>query len=318
MKAIFLGILASFFFAFTFILNRSMELSGGSWIWSASLRFIFMVPLLLIVVMLRGNLRALFKEMQRQPWKWILWSFVGFVLFYVPITFAAAYGPGWLIAGTWQITIVAGVLLTPFFYKTTETSTGIIKQRQRIPLKSLITSFVILIGVMLIQVQHANHFSIALLIATVSPVLIAAFAYPLGNRKMMEICRGRLDTFQRVLGMTLASLPFWLMLCIYGAVYEGRPSVQQIIQTWIVALTAGVIATILFFWATDMAKDYPKKLAAVESTQSGGVVFTVIGEYYLLSISIPSGLSLIGLILITGGIVLHSNMTHKRRLAVNS
>ena len=33
-----LGILSSFFFAFTFILNRSMNLSGGYWIWSASLR----------------------------------------------------------------------------------------------------------------------------------------------------------------------------------------------------------------------------------------------------------------------------------------
>ena len=30
-KALFAGILASFFFAFTFILNRSMHLGGGSW-----------------------------------------------------------------------------------------------------------------------------------------------------------------------------------------------------------------------------------------------------------------------------------------------
>ncbi|RPK17520.1 hypothetical protein EH2_02830 [Bacillus subtilis] len=38
------------------------------------------------------------------------------------------------------------------------------------------------------------------------PVVIAAFAYPLGNRRMLEEYGGRLDTFQRVLGMTLASL----------------------------------------------------------------------------------------------------------------
>ena len=31
-KALFAGILASFFFAFTFILHRSMHLGGGSWV----------------------------------------------------------------------------------------------------------------------------------------------------------------------------------------------------------------------------------------------------------------------------------------------
>ncbi|MCY8260530.1 multidrug resistance efflux transporter family protein, partial [Bacillus spizizenii] len=50
MKAIVIGILASLFFAVTFILNRAMELSGGSWLWSASLRFIFMVPFLCLIV----------------------------------------------------------------------------------------------------------------------------------------------------------------------------------------------------------------------------------------------------------------------------
>ncbi len=40
MKAIVIGILASLFFAVTFILNRAMELSGGSWMWSSSLRFL--------------------------------------------------------------------------------------------------------------------------------------------------------------------------------------------------------------------------------------------------------------------------------------
>ncbi len=55
MKAIVIGILASFFFAFTFVLNRAMDLEGGSWIWSASLRYYFMVPMLLLIVMYRGT-----------------------------------------------------------------------------------------------------------------------------------------------------------------------------------------------------------------------------------------------------------------------
>lgn len=116
MKAIVIGILASLFFAVTFILNRAMELSGGRWLWSSSLRFIFMVPFLCLIVIMRGTFTPLLLEMRKKPFYWIKWSFVGFVLFYAPITFAAAYGPGWLIAGTWQITIVAGVLLSPLFY----------------------------------------------------------------------------------------------------------------------------------------------------------------------------------------------------------
>lgn len=124
MKAILVGILASLFFAVTFVLNRAMELSGGSWYWSASLRFIFMVPFLLFIVMMRGKLTPLLKEMRKHPLFWLKWSFVGFVLFYAPITFAAAFGPGWLVAGTWQITIVAGVLLSPFFYETKDLPGG--------------------------------------------------------------------------------------------------------------------------------------------------------------------------------------------------
>ncbi len=116
MKAIVVGILASLFFAVTFILNRAMELSGGSWLWSSSLRFIFMVPFLCLIVIMRGTFAPLLQKMRKKPLSWIKWSFAGFVLFYAPITFAAGYGPGWLVAGTWQITIVAGVLLSPLFY----------------------------------------------------------------------------------------------------------------------------------------------------------------------------------------------------------
>ena len=67
MKAIAVGILASFFFAFTFVLNRAMDLEGGSWIWSASLRYYFMVPMLLLIVLYRGNLKQLFQYMKNNP-----------------------------------------------------------------------------------------------------------------------------------------------------------------------------------------------------------------------------------------------------------
>ncbi|EEM10909.1 hypothetical protein bmyco0003_24060 [Bacillus pseudomycoides] len=298
MKAIAAGVLASFFFAFTFILNRAMDLQGGSWIWSASLRYCFMVPLLLIIVMYRGNLKQLFQYMKSNPKEWLLWSIVGFGLFYAPLSFAGAFGPGWLVASTWQITIIAGILLTPLFATNS--------LHKKIPMKELMMSAVILLGVLLMQVEHASSLGIRETVLCVVPVIVAAFAYPLGNRKMMQVCKGELDVFQRVLGMTLASLPFWFLLSGYEVSTNGLPSSDQVFQCFIVAISSGLIATVLFFFATDLVKDDPQKLATVEATQSGEVLFALLGELIWLSAPFPSSLSWIGMSLVVVGMILHS------------
>ncbi|PEW74656.1 hypothetical protein CN448_01545 [Bacillus cereus] len=298
MKAIVIGILASFFFAFTFVLNRAMDLEGGSWIWSASLRYYFMVPMLLLIVMYRGNLKQLFQYMKNNPKEWLVWSIVGFGLFYAPLSFAGAFGPGWLVASTWQITIVAGILLTPFF--------AVDPLHKKLPMKELVMSGIILFGVVLMQVEHASSLGIRETVLCVVPVLIAAFAYPLGNRKMMQVCKGELDVFQRVLGMTLASLPFWFLLSGYEVSTGGLPSSSQVFQCFIVAVSSGLIATVLFFFATDLVKDDPQKLATVEATQSGEVLFALVGELIWLSAPIPSSLSWIGRSLVIIGMILHS------------
>jgi drug/metabolite transporter (DMT)-like permease len=302
MKEIALGILASMFFAVTFILNRSMELSGGSWLWSSSLRFFFMVPLLFFIVLARKNMRPLFDEMKKQPFQWLVWSFSGFVLFYGSITFAAAYGPGWLVAGTWQITIVAGILLGPLFFEGNKAE----KVRKKIPIRALFISSFILIGVALIQWQNAGSLTMYTLLIGVLPVTIAAFAYPLGNRKMMEVCGGRLDTFQRVFGMTLASLPFWFIIATIGFVKVGPPSSDQLLQSFIVAICSGIIATTLFFIATNRVRDDHGKLASVEATQSTQVFFVIIGEVLLLSSPLPNTTATFGLSIIIIGMILHS------------
>nr|WGD86544.1 multidrug resistance efflux transporter family protein [Bacillus subtilis] len=313
MKAIVIGILASLFFAVTFILNRAMELSGGSWLWSSSLRFIFMVPFLCLIVIMRGTFTPLLLEMRKKPFYWIKWSFVGFVLFYAPITFAAAYGPGWLIAGTWQITIVAGVLLSPLFYVKQDMPGGPQLIRQKIPLVSLGTSVIILIGAALIQLQHAESLSGRMLLFSVLPVVIAAFAYPLGNRRMLEEYGGRLDTFQRVLGMTLASLPFWLILAAYGWWSDG--TFQQQVKPFNPLSLPSAQASLrrFYFSGTDMVRDNPQKLAAVEATQSGEVIFALLGEIVLLSGVFPSLLSFAGLFIIIAGMMLHTFASQPRK-----
>lgn len=311
MKEIGIGILASLFFAVTFILNRSMELSGGSWMWSASLRYFFMVPFLLVIVYFRSGWKPLIVEMKTNPVSWFVWSFVAFVLFYAPITFAAAYGAGWLISGTWQVTIIAGVLLTPLFSSTINTSSGILKVRQQIPVISLMISMVILLGILLIQLPHANNVSTHTLLLGTIPVLLAAFAYPLGNRKMMALCEGRLDTFSRVLGMTLATIPVWILLAAYALFTVGFPSNSQIVQSFIVGVSSGVIATTLFFLATDRVRHQQGKLAAVEATQATQIVFVIAGEMMLLGVPFPEPIALIGLIIIIIGLLLHSFYTTK-------
>ncbi|WP_088070926.1 DMT family transporter [Gottfriedia luciferensis] len=318
MRPILLGILAAFFFSITFILNRSMELSGGSWIWSASLRYFFMLPFLLIIVISRKNLTELFEEMKSQLKLWISWSTIGFGLFYAPICFAAVYSPGWLIASSWQITILSGSLLAPLFFLTVQTPNGPRKIRGKIPFKGLGMSLLIIFGIVLMQTELAKKLTISTVLIGIIPIIIASFAYPLGNRKMMEICDGKLDVYQRVLGMTIASLPFWIILSIYGLFTEGLPSQGQISQSLIVALSSGVIATVLFFQATDIVRGNMQKLGAVEATQSMEVLFTVIGEIFFLSSPIPSIISWFGMMIIMIGMILHSYLSQKIKIVKES
>lgn len=309
MKAIWIGILSSLFFAVTFVLNRSMEISGGSWLWSASLRYFFMVPFLIAIVAYRNGLRDTGKAMAAKPLPFFGWSFVAFVLFYAPLTFSAAYSPGWLLAGTWQLTIVAGVLLAPLFVIVVKTDEGEKRIRQRIPLISLAISSIILVGVVFIQIPNAKSVDMRTLSLGIFPVLIAAFAYPLGNRKMMDLLQGRLDTFQRVLAMTLMTIPVWIGFAIYALATVGPPSMNQVIQSLIVAVSSGVIATTLFFMATDLVQHDQGKLAAVEATQSTELIFAMIGEMLILHIALPGPLSLIGILVIISGMALHSYQT---------
>ncbi|WP_249870605.1 DMT family transporter [Oceanobacillus saliphilus] len=297
MKAICIGIFGALFFSVTFVLNRSMELEGGSWVWSASLRYMFMLPILFLIVGYKRNIKPVIIHMKKRPMPWLVWSTVGFGLFYAPLTFATIYGPGWLVAATFQLTIIAGSLLVPFLNR---------KTKQRIPIQSIFISLIILLGVFIMQVEHASSVPLISVILCVVPIIISAFAYPLGNRKMMLVANGELNTFQRILGMTLASMPFWIMLSIYGAAAHGLPTGSQVVQTFIVAVSSGIIATALFFYATEMVQHDNQKLAGVEATQSGGVVFALIGEILLLSAPLPSNVSFIGMGLVLLGMILHS------------
>lgn len=305
-QALILGISASFFFAFTFILNQQMNLAGGSWLWSSSLRFIFMLPILLMIMIMKNQLHSVLKDIIKKPIPWITWSTVGFGLFYAPLTFASVYGASWLVAGTWQLTIIAGALLTPLFFKTVQAENGILKIRNKIPKKSLLMSSIILFGIFLMQLVEAKDIPWLKAILGVVPVILAAFAYPLGNRKMIEVCENKFTTFQRVFGMTLCSMPFWIIISAYALSTVGSPNKGQIVQSFIVAVFSGIIATLLFFKATDLVSHDTYKLAIVEATQSGEVIFTLLGGVFIFHDKTPTLISLVGIMLVIIGMILNS------------
>ncbi|MCJ8342405.1 MAG: multidrug resistance efflux transporter family protein [Cetobacterium sp.] len=290
-KNIFLGLLSALFFSLTFILSREMNLSGGSFIWTASLRFFSMFPFLFLIIFFNKRLKYIISTIKENIFQWLLWSTIGFGIFYLSLTFSSSYGSSWTIASIWQLTILSGILLTPFFKK-------------KLPKEELKNSLIILLGVGIIAIDiGGENINLAKVIL---PIIIASFAYPLGNRKMMEICNNKLSTLERIFGMTLCSLPFWIILSFYEITQHSLPSNSQIIQSIIVGIFSGIIATSLFFKATDNVKHNPKHLAIVESTQSGEIIFTLLGEAIFFTHSFPNKLSLVGISIIVIGIIFNS------------
>lgn len=295
-KALLLGISGSFFFAFTFVLNRSMNLSGGYWLWSAVLRYVFTLPIMYLLLVKDRKIKPVMDDIKQKPVQWLLWSTIGFGLFYAPLSMASVYAESWFTAAMWQFTIVAGVLLTPLFGR-------------KIPVKNLLISCIILAGIFVMQIPRIDEGGGQNLIIAICMIVIAAFAYPLGNRKMMQNCGNSFSTIQRVFGMTLCSMPFWFLGAVISLIKAGLPSASQILQSICVALFSGVIATILFFKATDLVKDNPKQLAVIEATQSGEVIFTLLLGVVILHDSIPSPIAFAGIILIVAGMILNSILT---------
>jgi drug/metabolite transporter (DMT)-like permease len=271
-----------------------------------------MLPILFVIIVIKNELNDVLKDIMKRPMPWFIWSTIGFGLFYAPLTYASVYGASWLVSGTWQITIICGALLSPLFFKNVETENGTVKVRNKIPRKALLISSIILIGIFLMQLEKSKDVSYSEVLIGIIPVVIAAFSYPLGNRKMIEVCDNKFTTLQRVFGMTLCSMPFWIIISAFALMTAGLPSGGQVIQSFIVAVSSGVIATILFFKATDIVGDSTRKLAIIESTQSGEVIFTLLGGVLVFHNKIPTFVSMIGIELVVIGIILNSLIETKK------
>jgi drug/metabolite transporter (DMT)-like permease len=137
-------------------------------------------------------------------------------------------------------------------------------------------------------------------------VLGSAILYPLGNRMLLlhlERSGEDLNATQRVFGMTLASQPLWCLVALFAWQQAGLPSVRELWLAGGVALSAGVIATILFFHATGMVRDNPIALGAAEAMQAAELLFATLLGVGFLHEAWPQGIALWGALLVIVGIV---------------
>lgn len=294
--AVLIALASALFFTLTYVLNRATATEGGYWAWTATLRYFITLPLM--IPLMRGRWRVLWNAMRAHPIAWLSYSALGFVLFYMLMAYAADSGPSWLVAGSFQFTVIAGMLCAPFLYR---------DARRNVPMAAWGVALLILAGVMLMQFAHADGgMDRAAWIALIC-VLGSATLYPLGNRLLLlhlERTGEQLDATQRVFGMTLASQPLWLLVAMFAFSQSGPPSVWQVWMAAGVALSAGVIATILFFKATGLVRDNPTALAAAEAMQAAELIFATILGVLFLNEAWPQGGALLGGVMIILGIIL--------------
>ncbi|HEV2681749.1 MAG TPA: multidrug resistance efflux transporter family protein, partial [Rhodanobacter sp.] len=197
-----------------------------------------------------------------------------------------------------QTTELAGPLLAPLIYR---------DERARLAWRTLALGALIVAGVFALQWGHAQgqlHVSDWLAIGA---VMLSAFAYPLGNRKLLlhlEHGETQLNAVQRVFGMTLCSWPLWLLFGVVAWCTIGPPTLSEALLAGGVALSSGTIATVMFFRATDMVRREPTALAAVEAMQAAELLFATLLGVLFLGEAWPHGYALFGALAIIVGIAL--------------
>lgn len=296
--AVGIALLSALFFTLTYVLNRAAATDGGHWAWTAALRYLITLPLMLPLMFWQGGMAPVWRAMRAHPGPWLLYSVLGFVVFYMLLSYAASSGPSWLVAGSFQFTVIAGMLCAPFIYR---------DERRRIPLAALGVGVLILAGVLMLQFGHAQGALDRAGWIALACVLASAVLYPLGNRLLLlhlESTGETLNATQRVFGMTLASQPAWWLVAAYAWSQAGLPSASHVWLAAGVALSAGIIATVLFFQATGMVRRDPVALGAVEAMQAAELLFAMVLGVVFLHEAWPQGIALWGAVVVTLGIVL--------------
>lgn len=294
-----LGLLAAALFSVTFVINRAMSLSGGHWAWTAALRYAFMLPLIAGWIVFRrgpGGLGEALALFRRRPLYWITAGGIGFGVFYTGVCFAADHAPGWIVAATWQSTILATPLVLRAF-------------GARVPRSGIVFMLAIFAGILTVNARRIlDGVRLEDVAAGVLPVLVAALAYPIGNQLLNRARHDGDDHTGRVLAdpavgvllLTLGALPVFALVLLVTT--PPPPSSGQILGTAVVALIAGGLATTLFLHARNLSRD-PFRIAAVDATQAGEVGFALLGEMLFLGAPAPDLWGWLGLAAVFAGLI---------------
>jgi len=308
LQAILLGLLSAFFLSAGLIINSLNAFHGGNWAWTACLRYLLMLPVLFMIVGLRRKLRPLFVIIGKIPATFLIWGNLGFGCYYALLSYAMTLAPGWLVTAGFMTTVLAGILIAPFLYRDHR---GIISK------KAFILSSFIVIGLTMTQFERLSHLhGVSLAGISLGLSLIAAFLWPLGNRKLMlkleKECIA-IDPIQRILGMTIGSLPVLMILAISGYCSAGIPTSLQVKSSFVAVLFSGILGSILFYKATQMVSRNQLALLAVEATQVTGVVFTLLGEILFRGIKWPGFYGNLGFGIMAVSLIGYTYLSMKRR-----
>lgn len=270
--------------------------------WSACLRYAYIILFLIVLLSLFQGIKAPWRIFRLffKHWKfWVITGSVGFGMFYSLLCFSADHAPGWVLATTWQLTIIATLVVLICFGRS-------------FPKKIWFFSFIVFLGVIMVNLSHIEMSTMRDLLMGGLPVLIAAFCYPTGNQLVWEAKNGNRflpnienplleNPFNKVLLLSLGSVPFWFLLVVINR--PPLPSRGQLINTALVALFSGILATSLFLFARNKSTK-ASELAAVDATQSSEVVFAMIGEVLILNAPLPDSFALAGIFLVFTGLAL--------------
>jgi len=289
---LFIGLLSSLFFTVTFIINRSISLDGGHWFYSGGLRLIYAIIFFtfgFIVFKGMSYFKLIIKEYLENFLFWTVAGSIGFGGFYSLLCYSASFSPAWIVATTWQVTIISSLFVLTFFGK-------------KLSKKIWFFTIFIFAGIVLVNLSHFDSSNLEALLLGSVPVLIASFCYPIGNQMVWEEKKKRKEeekdfmvinnSFVKVFLLVLGSTPFWVVL--YFLSDPVAPNTSQYISVAIITIISGILATSLFLYARSHATS-STTLMIVDSTQSSQVFFALSGEMIFLNASFPNTLGLIGI-----------------------
>src|SRR3989338_7659203 len=111
------------------------------------------------------------------PSSWPIWIIAGTFgcgVSYALLCYASLHAPGWIIAATWQMTILATPIILFLYGK-------------RVPIRGLGFAAIVCAGVILVEVEHARSaIGYDAIWSVVSMMVLCAFLWPAGTQLVKE------------------------------------------------------------------------------------------------------------------------------------